>query len=457
MPSGVQHRAGNTIRRLFILLLTAIGVGAPAREAASISKDPAMARVRLLTSNEESWNVRYRLLRQASSSILAGYFILRNDDHGQAFLWLLMQKARAGVEVKLMLDARGSALLTLPFLGKDILQEVVAAGVEVVVFNPLLSPRFLASPVLSTHSKMLIVDGRYVVTGGRNISDNYMLNSDALATAYCDADILVDSIEIAQQARAAFFEEFGGREGRRLRSDWFGNWKSQFRRLARTWAAMEAGPRRRRSADSAKRLSEPVEACLLYNAPGRLGTKALTQGVLDLISGSRKEIVIQNPFLVLTKAFRAALVAAGRRGVRIVILTNGADSTDNLLSQSVFFSDSKPLLRDIPNCRFYVAQGPDKMHAKVFVFDRQDTIVGTFNLDSLSDHINSEVGVWVHSDEFARTTLGSIRKYIRESTGEYVPRGSGEKGKGSAHRQQGIRYRLIRMITPFALAVRPYL
>ena len=99
---------------------------------------------------------------------------------------------------------------------------------------------------------------------------------------------------------------------------------------------------------------------------------------------------------------KAKLIAAAKRGVKIIFSTNGPTSTDSLPTESVIIHDWKKLMQEIPGVEIYMDKGPRKVHAKVFVFDHSKSVVGSFNMDSLSDHVNGEVALYVDSKSVAK-------------------------------------------------------
>jgi hypothetical protein len=153
--------------------------------------DAGSADLWLLGKQTAAWATRWKLVSEATESIDAAYFIIETDPFGLAFLGLLQRKAREGVKVRLLVDGRGSVALTTPLAGLDYLHELIEAGdVEVKLFNPVAArlPETLISmsaiPVSSSsHQKLLIVDRKVAVTGGRNVSLPYFADYREFAKA----------------------------------------------------------------------------------------------------------------------------------------------------------------------------------------------------------------------------------------------------------------------------------
>ncbi|MCB9652027.1 MAG: phosphatidylserine/phosphatidylglycerophosphate/cardiolipin synthase family protein [Deltaproteobacteria bacterium] len=128
----------------------------------------------------------------------------------------------------------------------------------------------------------------------------------------------------------------------------------------------------------------------------------LTAALSALASGARHRIIIQNPYVVLTKHAVAALEAAGKRGVHIDLLTNSPDSTDSLLTQAFFLEDWPRILARVPNMRIFTLTGEQKLHAKVATADDKVSVVGSYNLDLLSEQVNGEIAAASWSPGLAR-------------------------------------------------------
>jgi putative cardiolipin synthase len=94
---------------------------------------------------------------------------------------------------------------------------------------------------------------------------------------------------------------------------------------------------------------------------------------------------------VPSRAFRRGLQQALRRGVAVRITTNSLGSTDNPLPQAGYVGKKKDLVRE--GVELWEYQGPACLHAKAAVIDREQVIVGTFNLDPRSEFLNSEVAL----------------------------------------------------------------
>src|SRR6185503_7381625 len=125
-------------------------------------------RVELLTKTGHAFRNIEQAIAQARHSIWTECYIIRNDETGYLFLDLLADRARKGIEVRLLYDAFGS-------LGLDggRLKAIVDAGGKVEAFSRLNPLRRNWAIHLRNHRKVIVVDGQVGFTGGMNLSDEY--------------------------------------------------------------------------------------------------------------------------------------------------------------------------------------------------------------------------------------------------------------------------------------------
>ena len=135
----------------------------------------------------------------------------------------------------------------------------------------------------------------------------------------------------------------------------------------------------------------------------------ITKTLVTFIDNSKHEIWIQNSYVVLTEAAEKALKRASDRGVKVLFHTNSGSSTDALITQAFFMNDWKRILAEMKNARILVAPSAnERLHSKTFVFDRQITIVGSYNMDPLSEQVNSEVVAAIYDPSFGTMVSNRI-------------------------------------------------
>ena len=412
-------------------------------------RDP---RVTFLDRNRAAWVERWRLLAGARERIDVASFIVRDDEFGLAFLGHLLVRAREGVKVRVLVDAHGTEMAR-SLVDEDYLDELVAAGIEARVYRPLpdrilqalvaLDP---AAAVASEHDKLLLVDGRAGLMGGRNVSAEYFSDPARHPQAFLDADLLVEGRAGTAALTHAFDAEWESpvavpipREALDL--------DSCEPELLGAFRAMDAwlhgreppgdDPYAREVLDVLRREHPGLRGAIEAPRPPRARAEVrvldstvrrvraddpVTEGLRRLLASAGRRIVIVSPYLVLSPAAVEALAEAGRRGVAITLLTNSPTSSDNALSQAYFAEQWPELLARVPNLRLFVRGDGHNIHAKTAAFDGEVAVVSTYNLDPLSMAVNGEIAVVAWSPELAARLEASAAAMLAAgapSTWEY--------------------------------------
>jgi phosphatidylserine/phosphatidylglycerophosphate/cardiolipin synthase-like enzyme len=450
--------------------------------AADTSQDDN-TRIRLLYKNSDAWFSRWEIISQARHSIDVQYFIVEKDVFGMSLLGLFLQKAREGVQIRFMIDARGANKLSHLMLGRDYLQELAQfPNVEIKVFNTIDSNLALMLTdirrmVSSNHDKILVVDNQYAVIGGRNIANEYLADAEDEPTAWRDCDVLIESAEVAGQMVLAFSEEFKNLKSTLVKKDLF-NLNKRDLELESMYKTMDSFMRQGRlykptGLSAANQRS--LEKCNseLSGYPGLKGFALFdlwenafvcpvkiidkhsmsgprddaTEQIIRFIDGSKREILIQNPYIVLTPRAEAALKRAGRRGVRVLFHTNSPQTSDSFPTEAVMLVDWRSILQMLPGCRIFGHVGNGQLHAKNFVFDGKIGIVGTYNLDYLSEQVNSEVLAVVRSPGFSSVLRTEIISDMNHHAKEYRLAGPDTPEFGPQDVEGGKNMWLVRLIS----------
>jgi putative cardiolipin synthase len=461
---------------------------------------PAEARVRVLDDNVDAWIARFTALEAARATIDVQYFILEPDAFGLALVGLLAEKARAGVKVRLMVDARGSAGF-IRGSQRYLLQAAQLAGVDVRVYNPILfqigdtlARGDLRGVTASNHDKLVIVDGRWCISGGRNLSKDYLSDPRDQPAAFIDMDVLYDGAAAAKRFDDAFASEFAARRATPLMVEAPGDGRAG---LAVALAAMRAwlhdppfppDELSSLSDDDRATIARAFEQHLLAHVPvatdadevravlrdvavqlaarghlrgahdtaktafvdgvgvrvldthsveGSVLRNTVNENLLVAVQSARSSILIQSPYFLLTERGIRALEGAAARGVRITILTNSPTSSDNAATQAAFLLQWPELLARVPTARLFVVAEARLMHAKVGVMDDELAFVGSYNLDPLSAAVNGEVLGALWSAPLARQLAGLVEDRIRSGAPGVVEYRIARGPDGSVIRRDG--------------------
>lgn len=374
-----------------------------------------------LETADDAARVRVDLIRRAERSIDATYFIVGDDSVSLAVLSLLRDAARRGISVRLLVDAQFNRI---PY---EIQAHLVGEGVRIREYHPfrLTRPRWWTRRL---HDKLLLVDRATLVTGGRNIESPYYGRGEEVGRRdYVDRDALVEG-EAAREAAEYFDALWSGSKVRKTDLSRFKPSRlgrrcellldepdrarcERLKALSREELA-SVGPLLDRQRDlldreplfsSPRPLPETREVGpirFLHDPPGgkRAGTGIGTE-LLSLLDRAERSVVIESPYLVPSRALKAALLRAKSRGVGVRILTNSLAVTDNLLAQAGYAGRKDDVLEY--GVELWEYTGPECLHAKSAVVDDRFLVIGSFNLDPRSEHLNTEVAVVVDDPESA--------------------------------------------------------
>ena len=323
----------------------------------------------ILDYGQDALLARLNLIRSATTSIDLQTYIFDEDDAGDLVLDELLIAARRGVKVRVLVDQL-SALKHV-----DTLAALAGAHANfaIRVYNPVFSrarityPQYLLAAACCwhrlnqrMHSKLLLIDGAVGITGGRNYQDDYY-DWDA-AYNFRDRDILVagpvvrsmaENFDVFWSDRRSVPAEQLTDVGRLLLREGVPPLAhGDFERPLRVAAIS-------RDADDpalAKKLSDaalPVGAVdFIADLPqkhhSRKEPAPASNGLRALIESARDEVLLQTPYLVLSKPAQQMFRALQRRESppRVIISTSSLASTDSFITYALAYKYKRRYLRD---------------------------------------------------------------------------------------------------------------
>jgi len=356
--------------------------------------------VRILADDREAAQARVDLIRQAKDSIEVLYFIAKDDRIALAMLQLLRDARRHGVrDVRVVIDG---SFRRIP---KAVLAHLRDEGVRVRTYHPfdLRHPTWMLHRM---HEKIILVDGKRYITGGRNLAESYF--GMGRETKYRDLDIYVDGPSAADA-------------GRRFEQVWD----------SRDVADLHGHVTGRSKRDAAQHLGDALEAMtrggFLDLGPARDWNKgAIDAGpvrflaghdiggdIADRIAAAKESVVIESPYFIPPRFLRELLLKKLAEGVRIVVVTNSVRSTDGLLPQVGYLKYRGELAR--AGIDFHEYKGPDCLHGKVIIVDGRVAMAGSYNIDPRSQYLNTEVMCVAENEELARALQAAIDRHIENA------------------------------------------
>lgn len=309
---------------------------------------------------DAAYDAMVAAIASARGHVHAEFYIFRPDAAGARFRDALVERARAGVEVRLLLDAAGSSSTTARFLAP-----LVEAGGKVRRFNPLRFGRLRRPlPNFRSHRKILVVDGVVGFTGGMNVADDQSRRARGEA-AWRDTQVRIDGAAV-HGLQLTFLEDWAFAGGR----DAPGAGGIPAERLRAYFPAVAPGPHAVQVVASGPDQPDSAIESLYFAA----------------IAGARRRVWITTPYFVPTEATLEALTTAALRGVDVQLVV--PVRTDSRLTDAAGTTYHDALLD--AGARVHL-HGPPMVHAKTCVVDDVLAIVGTANFDHRSFRLNFEV------------------------------------------------------------------
>ncbi|RGE45281.1 cardiolipin synthase [Comamonas testosteroni] len=309
----------------------------------------------LLTGGAATFDAIMQAVTDARHHVHLEYYIYEPDQTGTALRDLLVQKAKQGVQVRLLVDALGSKKL-----GRKFLKPLLDAGAEVARFHDAKIGRRVR-PVVNfrTHRKILVCDGLIGFTGGVNVTDeeNERIRSDA----YHDVHLQVQGA-VVSWLQTVFMEDWTYALGRKP-----DQWPADIDLLLPDCADGDT----------------PMQ--VITSGPDN-SLQAIYRAHLASIHAAEQRVWLTTPYFVPTEAALAALTNAALRGVDVQILV--PKKSDSIFVTAAARSYFDELIRCGVRVHEYAAS---MLHSKTLVVDDNIAIIGTANFDYRSFFLNYEV------------------------------------------------------------------
>jgi putative cardiolipin synthase len=356
--------------------------------------------VRILDDDREAAQARVDLIRQAKDSIEILYFMAKDDRVALALLQLLRDARRRGVrDVRVVIDG---SFRRIP---KAVLSHLRDEGVLIRTYHPfdLRHPTWMLHRM---HEKVIVVDGKRYLTGGRNLAESYFGLGREMN--YRDLDIYVDGPSAAD-AQQRFETVWNSRDVADLHGHVTGRTKREaaqhlgdaLESLTRS-GFIDLGPMR-----------DWNNGALDVGAVRFLAGHDVGGDMADLIAAAKESVVIESPYFIPPRFFRELLLKKLSEGVRIVVVTNSVRSTDGLLPQVGYLKYRSEFARAGIDFREY--KGPDCLHGKVILVDGRVVMIGSYNIDPRSQYLNTEITCVAENEELARQLQRLIDGHIENA------------------------------------------
>ena len=325
--------------------------------AAAMGLPPASRHQQLAIhqDGQEALQALRRVMLGATFSLDLCTFLIGRDALGQEVMAMLMQRARAGVRVRVLIDGVGAYLG-----GKPDLKPLSAAGVQVVHFVSPFRSALPGRTNLRNHRKMVIADGQRLWTGGRNLATEYFLG-DASRTPpqkpWVDLSFDLGG-ELVTQAQ------------QRFEQDWA--FATRAPSVLATGPAPQPVPK------------EAGSAQLVASGPDQ-ADDTLYSLLISSCFTAQTRILAVSPYFVPGDTLLLALTLAARRGIAVDLLLP-RHSNHKLADMA-----RPAALRELDAAGARVWLLDNMIHAKAVVIDNELALAGSANLDERSLFLNYEL------------------------------------------------------------------
>ncbi len=412
--------------------------------------------VYVLENGTESLITRAWLTQASQKTIDIQYFIFSLDNVGLIGCDYLIRAADRGVNIRILVDD-----LMLEAELEDILTLDAHENISIKIYNPNIN---LGKNILSKikgitnnfksinqrmHNKTFTVDKKVVVTGGRNIADEYFDYDHEYN--FRDRDVLLLGKETTSIVNS--FDTFWNHNLSvpitNLSNDTIKVNKNTYNKLheyacnpENFWPEVRKNinnfPLLFKEIQKTNKLIWTDEVSFIADSPGKNETiKGLKGGgittskLIELVNNAKHSIDIQTPYLITTELGIQLFKKVIDKGVKIRILTNSLASTDNLSAFSGYQKNREALLKigvkifefkpDAAIRKKIMTNSLQKslkhtpifgLHAKSMVIDKEISVVGTFNLDPRSANLNTECITIIKSTEISSGILNGIEQEL---------------------------------------------
>ena len=357
----------------------------------------------MYSDGKEFFDALLKSLNKAKKSINIEFYIFKNDDIGTKILDILEEKAKNGVEVRLLYDSVGSRLLN-----RNVLKKLRAVGGKTGEFFPSWLKLINLNMNFRDHRKIVVIDNKVAFVGGFNVGDEY-LGKDKKFGYWRDTHI-----------------KFKGSAVKDLNLRFLADWRYATKEEVDLSHVLEI---------SDENIGEPNTGMQIVSSGPNLSDRyEIKLAYLKMIQRAKKYLYIQSPYLIIDKSISDSLKLASASGVDVRIMTPGKGDHPFVYWANLAYAGD--LLEY--GVKIYHYDRSAFLHAKTVVIDDEICSIGTANMDTRSFELNFEVNAFIYSETISKQQKSEFEKDILKSEEltleKYQNRSRGVKIKESLSR-----------------------
>ncbi len=319
-------------------------------------------------------------LKKAQKYIFIEFFILAEGSMWNEIFEILKEKARSGVEIKIIFDDFGS----IKYQSKQFIRELRHNGIEVSRFNPI-TPSINIFMNNRDHRKIIVIDGKVAFTGGINIGDEYINRFERFGY-WMDSAILIR-----------------------------GNAVKSFLCMFSIMWEFTTGKEINFESHSVDYRTDNDGFYIPY-CDDPLNYKNPAAGIyMQILNNAQRYVYIATPYLILDNNMINALCLAAKSGVAVKIVTPSIPDKWYVHPVTQYYYSE---LLD-SGVKIY-EYSPGFIHSKLFLSDDNVATVGTINMDYRSLYLHFECGLWMSGSSSIKEIRNSFEDIFVESE-EIIP------------------------------------
>lgn len=335
-------------------------------------------RIAVFTDGNKKFDALLEDMRQAEKFIHIQYYIIKNDILFERIKEVLIQKAKEGVEVRILYDGMGGRFVSAKYWKK-----LRACGIDTAVFFPPLLGWLHLRMNYRNHRKIAVIDGRIGYVGGFNIGKEY-IGLDEKFGYWRDTHLRLEGEAVSGlQLRFILDWNYAARE----------NLLNEELYFPEKWE---------RIGSSAVQIVSSGPDSKLQN---------VRNNYLKLIHKAERSIYIQTPYFVPDEAVYYALITAIYSGVEVSIMI--PSMPDHPFVYWATYSYIGDMIMAGAKCYVY---DHGFLHAKGLIVDEEVYCYGTANMDNRSFRLNFEVNATVYDEKEAEKMVELFKKDLEVCT-----------------------------------------
>ncbi|MCK1992078.1 phospholipase D family protein [Peribacillus muralis] len=385
-------------------------------------KEATVDRVLLLEDGYQSGLARMQMIQEANQSIDIAYYSIAKGETSELLLGALIQAADRGVKVRILLDGichglRGEL--------RNARYALAAHDNIELRYYETFKPFKPWTWHNRLHDKIMTVDGKLAIIGGRNIADKYLASKPPKNFVY-DRDVLIfnakqekDSVIVDMKRyldevwnhpyTSEVFADLSKKQkekGKKMRATLSSTYrdakheKAEFVEPSIDWSTSTATTKK------VSFIHNPIER--FYKYP------FVWKSLVDIAAETKRSVFIQSPYIVPANMLEEYVPNRLDAKAEWTILTNSVTSTPNVIAFSSYLALRDQIVET--GAKLYEYSKLYSLHGKSVVYDERLSAVGSFNLDSRSAFLNTESMVIIDSEVFASQLIGAIDSKIADST-----------------------------------------